>query len=137
MVERSRAKRIGKNMIEWIENLVVELRGGVALTFMVWMVFVLALGVNDVWNFIVRQWKKIRGRSERMIFGFKNRKHENVGRVFYSKYFDREIVVTAFNDDEKWFFRFVNETSEFKATSKLSYFIENDMEVKTKKEEGK
>lgn len=44
-------------MIDWIQNMTVELRGGFALMFMVWMTFVLALGANNVWDFISKLWK--------------------------------------------------------------------------------
>ena len=56
------------------------------------------------------------------MFSRKNRKHPNVGRMFWSDYFKRDIIVTSFKDDDNWHFRFHGEVSEFKAGSKLSYF---------------
>lgn len=64
----------------------------------------------------------------------KNRKHENVGRVFHSPYFDRKIRVVAFNSDDKWWFCFEGtggtaDYSEHRAETKLSYFVKNKLEV--------
>lgn len=63
------------------------------------------------------------------LLGFlKNRKHENVGRRFYSPYFERFIVVSAYNGDSKWWFRFNGRGKEHRAESTLSHFIDNKLE---------
>lgn len=58
------------------------------------------------------------------------RTHENVGRIFYSPFFDEHIIVTAYKSDENWKFKFYkhHQKREFQAESKLSYFLENDLE---------
>lgn len=64
----------------------------------------------------------------------KNRKHENVGRVFHSPSFDRKIRVVAFNRDDKWWFCFEGtggtaDYSEHRSETKLSHLVENKREV--------
>lgn len=71
------------------------------------------------------------------MFG-KNRRHENVGRTFYFPYFKRNIEVVAYSNDGKWWFcfegtRYTPEYEEFRAESKLSYFIENGYELEADK----
>lgn len=64
----------------------------------------------------------------------KNRKHPNVGRIFYSPYFKRRIEIVAFNGTDRWWFCFhgtagTTKYREFKANTDLRYFEENGLEV--------
>lgn len=72
-----------------------------------------------------------------MLEGVKNwfdrgRSHENVGRIFYSEYFEQPIVVTAYKSDNNWRFRFYEKDHPYfiKAQSPLSYFIAHGFERK-------
>lgn len=58
------------------------------------------------------------------------RTHENVNRIFWSPYFKRHIVVTAYISDKNWKFRFYEKdyTETIKASTPLSHFIENGLE---------
>lgn len=58
------------------------------------------------------------------------RAHDNVNRIFYSPYFKRHIVVTAYINDKSWRFRFYEDDyiKTLKASTPLSHFIENGLE---------
>lgn len=55
-------------------------------------------------------------------------KHKNVGKMFYSDYFKRAIVVTAYIDNEHWKFRFSGDHSgrSFAAGSGFDYFVKSE-----------
>lgn len=59
----------------------------------------------------------------------KHRNHPFVGRIFYSEYFGKHIVTTAYKTDSKWYFKFTDNLrgDEFKAESRYSYFVTQDI----------
>ena len=69
------------------------------------------------------------------MFGLiKNRKHENVGRTFYSPYYMSNITVVAFNSNDKWWFCFADTEGkthyhEARAHTDFRYFVESGLEV--------
>lgn len=70
----------------------------------------------------------------KLVYSGKN--HENVGRIFRSEYLGSYILVTRYFEDNDWYFVRINIEddvqygNEMKAGSTLSFFVENDMEVK-------
>lgn len=64
------------------------------------------------------------------------RNHKNVGRIFKSEYLGSYIIVTRYYADNDWYFIRINLEDdvqygkEMKAGSALSFFVENDLEVK-------
>lgn len=57
--------------------------------------------------------------------------HPNVGRKFHSPFFGKDIVVTAYTDDENWTFDFTDGVKFFgKSQTPLSYFENNNLEIK-------
>lgn len=59
----------------------------------------------------------------------KNRKHRNVGKRIYSPYFDRELIITAYNNDQRWYYRFAGdpERREYPGKTFYSYYVLNGL----------
>lgn len=57
--------------------------------------------------------------------------HPNVGRKLYSPFFKKNIVVTAYTDDNNWMFDFEDGVKFYGIShTPFSYYINNDLEIK-------
>lgn len=68
-----------------------------------------------------------------MFFNKKHKKHENVGRVFRSPFFDKNIVVVEYRNRRHWYFKFLTDDfkekgSRYRAQTDFEYFLKNALE---------
>ena len=62
---------------------------------------------------------------------FRNRKHPNVGKRIYSPYFDRVLIVTAYNSNRRWYFKFEGhrKNTEHRADTNYKFFKKHNLVI--------